>query len=170
MYDTVIKSGLPLIIAGDSAGAAITMACTLRARDSGRTLPTTVLLFSLWVDATMTNPGIAEIEPHDPMLGSEGLIWAAKHWAGDIPIEDPSISPINDSLAGLPRISVYQGGHDIFRPDAEAFVAKAQAAGTHADIHIYPDAFHVFVGAPQLPEARAALAHANQIVSTNIDK
>lgn len=170
LYDTITTSGLPLVIAGDSAGAAIVMACTLRARDEQRTAPAAVLLFSPWVDASMTNPDIAAIERRDPMLGSEGLRWAAERWAGTRTTTDPWISPINDSLENLPQIAVFQGGTDIFAPDAKRFVDKAVAAGTTAEFHLYPDAFHVFVGAPQLPEAREALTRAATIISSVTSK
>lgn len=165
LYDDVTASGRPLVVAGDSAGAAIAMACTLRARDDHRTAPAAVLLFSPWVDASMTNPDIARIEHHDPMLGSEGLRWAAERWAGSRPTTDAWISPINDSLEDLPRMVVFQGGADIFAPDAQRFVDKALAAGTAAEFHLYPDAFHVFVGVPQLPEAKEALTRARAAIA-----
>ncbi|MFE1117807.1 alpha/beta hydrolase fold domain-containing protein [Streptomyces rochei] len=85
---------------------------------------------------------------------------------GDRPLEHPWLSPINDSLRDLPLISVFHGERDILYPDAKKMVAKAKAAGTNAEINLYPDAFHVFVGLPHLPESRAALAHAREIIKT----
>ncbi|GLJ62016.1 MULTISPECIES: alpha/beta hydrolase [Microbacterium] len=99
------------------------------------------------------------------MLGSDGLRWAADRWAGTRPTTDPWISPINDTLEGLPPIAVFQGGNDMFAPDAQCFVDKAVAAGTRAGLHLYPDAFHVFVGVPQLPEAREALSCAAEKIA-----
>lgn len=164
------ESMLPVVIAGDSAGAAIATACASRARDHGRQLPTAIILFSPWVDASMTNPAIAGIESTDPMLGRGGLVWAAQRWAGDLSVADPVISPIRDTLAGLPPISVFQGGRDIFSPDAAAFVEKATAAGTRAELHFYPDAFHVFVGLPVLPESRSALTRAARTVAAAVSQ
>jgi acetyl esterase/lipase len=157
-------TGVPLVVAGDSAGGGLTMASAARARDSGRNLPAALLLFSPWVDASMTNPKIRPIEPRDPILASAGLLWCAEQWAGELGVDHPWISPLNDSLDGLPPIAVFQGGQDIFLPDAEAFAAKALAAGTDTEIHVYPDAFHVFVGLPQLPESRHALSRATAII------
>lgn len=107
----------------------------------------------------------AAIEPKDPMLGRAGLRWAAERWAGTRSVTDPWVSPINDSLEGLPRIAAFQGGTDIFAPDARRFVEKAVAAGTAAEFDLYPDAFHVFVGVPQLPEAREARARAREVIA-----
>ncbi|MFZ3565947.1 alpha/beta hydrolase fold domain-containing protein [Streptomyces sp. BH097] len=166
LYDSLTESGLPVITAGDSAGGSLAMALTIRARDEHRPLPDAVLLFSPCADATLTNPDIPAIEPRDPMVGSEGARWAMRRWAGDRPLEHPWLSPVNDSLRALPRISVFHGERDILCPDAKKMVAKAKAAGTDAEINLYPDAFHVFVGLPQLPESRAALAHARAIIKT----
>ena len=107
----------------------------------------------------------AAIEPKDPMLGRAGLRWAAERWAGTRSVTDPWVGPINGSLEGLPRIAVFQGGTDIFAPDARRFVEQAVAAGTTAEFDLYPDAFHVFVGVPQLPEAREALARAREVIA-----
>ncbi|WP_411576635.1 alpha/beta hydrolase fold domain-containing protein [Streptomyces mutabilis] len=88
---------------------------------------------------------------------------------GDRLLEHPWLSPINDSLRDLrdlPLISVFHGERDILYPDAKKMVAKAKAASTNAEINLYPDAFHVFVGLPHLPESRAALAHAREIIKT----
>ncbi|MEU0360481.1 alpha/beta hydrolase [Streptomyces cyaneofuscatus] len=100
------------------------------------------------------------------MPGSEGLRWAVRRWAGDQPLQHPWLSAVNDSLRALPRISVFHGERDILCPDAEKMVAKAKAAGTDAEINLYPDAFHLFVGVPQLSESRAALARAREIIKT----
>ncbi|MEV8243560.1 MULTISPECIES: alpha/beta hydrolase fold domain-containing protein [Streptomyces] len=164
LYDSLTASGLPVIAAGDSGGGALAMALVIRARDEHLPLPDAVLLFSPCADATLTNPDIPVIEPRDPMLGREGALWAMRRWAGDRPLRHPWLSPVNDSLRALPRICVFHGERDILCPDAKKMVAKAKAVGTNAEINLYPDAFHVFVGVPQLPESRAALAHAREII------
>lgn len=166
LYDRITTSGLPVVLAGDSAGGAITLTTTVRARDEHLVRPAAVLLFSPWVEATMTNPAIADIEPHDPMLGPAGLRWCAERWAVNTRLDDPRISPLNDHLSDLPPISVYQGGLDVFAPDVAAFARKAAEAGTHVQLHSYPDAFHVFVGVPAFPESTEALNDAADIVAS----
>lgn len=166
VYDGLASSGLPLVVAGDSAGGTLAVASVLRARDEGLGSPAAVLLFAPWVDARMTNPAIADIEAHDPVLGRAGLVWAAQKWAGGRPLTDPWLSPLTDTLAGLPPLAVFQGGVDIFAPDVQLFAEKAAAAGTPVELHLYPDAFHVFVAVPQLPEAKEALARAQEIIAS----
>ncbi|WP_051720311.1 alpha/beta hydrolase fold domain-containing protein [Streptomyces sp. NRRL F-2799] len=150
----------PVFLAGDSCGAGLAVGQAIRCRDEGLRPPAGLILFSPWVDVTMTNPGIARLTAHDPMLAPEGLAAAGRDWAGPRAVTDPLISPLHDTLADLPPTWIYQGGHDIFLPDAEAFAAKANAAGTPTTLHVWPSAFHVFVGAGWTPEARRALADA----------
>lgn len=124
-----------------------------------------LLLFSPWVDITMTNSAIVDVAPRDPLLAVPGLIWAGRQWAGELRVTDPRISPLFDTLRALPPLFVYQGGRDIFLPDAKRFTARATAAGSSTQLRIFPDAFHVFVGLPILPESRRALRHAGLVIT-----
>ncbi|MDX3640823.1 alpha/beta hydrolase [Streptomyces sp. MB09-02B] len=150
----------PVFLAGDSAGAGLVVGQAIRCRDEGLRPPDGLLLFSPWVDVTMTNPGIAALIDLDPMLAPAGLAAAGRDWAGARSVTDPLVSPLHDTLKDLPPTYIYQGGHDIFLPDVERFAAKAQAAGTHVDLRVWPTAFHVFVGAGWTREARQALSDA----------
>ncbi|GMA28209.1 alpha/beta hydrolase fold domain-containing protein [Arenivirga flava] len=113
-----------LVLAGDSAGAGLALAWTQRRRDAGERLPDALQLFSPWLDTTMTNPGIAALEP-DPMLDRERLIASARSWARDRALDDPLISPGLGDLAGLPPTVVHQGGRDLLHPDALRFGRRA---------------------------------------------
>lgn len=148
-----------LLLAGDSAGAGLALAWTQRRRDAGERVPDALQLFSPWLDATMTNEGIAALEP-DPMLDRERLIAAARSWAGDRDLTDPLISPGLGDLAGLPPTVVHQGGHDLLHPDALRFGRRARAAGSPVEVRSYPDGFHDFAAAWWTAEARAALSSA----------
>ncbi|MFF7967023.1 alpha/beta hydrolase [Streptomyces sp. NPDC007903] len=162
VYRTVVQRAgdHPVFLAGDSCGAGLSVGLAIRCRDEGLRPPAGLLLFSPWVDVTMTTPGIAALTGLDPMLAPAGFVAAGRDWAGDRSVTDPLVSPLHDTLKDLPPISIYQGGHDILLPDAEKFAAKARAAGTHVDLHLWPTAIHVFVGAGWTPEARQALRDA----------
>ncbi|MFH9428252.1 alpha/beta hydrolase fold domain-containing protein [Streptomyces sp. NPDC017615] len=162
VYETVVQrtGDHPVFLAGDSCGAGLSVGLAIRCRDEGLRPPSGLLLFSPWLDVTMTNPGIAALTGLDPMLAPAGFVAAGRDWAGDRSVTDPLVSQLHDTLKDLPPISIYQGGHDILLPDAEKFAAKARAAGTHVDLHLWPTAIHVFVGAGWTTEARQALRDA----------
>ncbi|MDH6180037.1 monoterpene epsilon-lactone hydrolase [Microbacteriaceae bacterium SG_E_30_P1] len=155
-------TGRPLFIAGDSAGAALALGLAISKR---ATTLAGLILFSPWVDATMSNPAIQAVLPSDPMLVPEVLRAAGAAWAGSRDPRDLLISPINDTLAGLPPIAIYQGARDIFLPDAERFAEKARQAGTDVTLRVYADAFHDFVGAGWTPEAKDAFRRVADVIT-----
>lgn len=159
IYDRLLveKPGVRLFLAGDSSGGALALGQTMRLRDAGRSLPARVILISPWLDATMSNPKVTALEPRDRMLGRAGLVEAGRWWAGNHDPRSPLVSPIFGDLENLPPVHMYQGAWDLFAADAQDVTDNIRAAGGEADLHLYPDAFHVFVGAPWTPEARAAL-------------
>ena len=158
-------SGRPLFLAGDSAGAGLALGLAITNRATGAVPLAGLILFSPWVDVTMSNPAIEAVLPSDPMLHPASQLAAGTAWAGGRDLRDPLISPLYDSLAGLPPIAIYQGAKDILLPDAERFAEKAREAGADVTLHVYPDAFHDFVGAGWTPEAKDAFRSVAAIIA-----
>ncbi len=142
-----------VVLCGDSAGGNLALVQALRYRDLGLPPPAHVILFAPWVDVTMSHPDIPAI--HDPMLWTAELVETGRWWAGSVDPRDPRVSPLHADLRGLPPIQLYQGTDDLFLPDARVLRDRVQAAGGRIDLHETAGAFHVFMAATFLPEARA---------------
>ncbi|PPF79448.1 hypothetical protein C5B96_12635 [Subtercola sp. Z020] len=153
-----------VFLAGDSAGGALALGQAMRYRDAGLTPPAALLLFSPWVDATLSNPEVPALAKLDPMLGVGGLAAAGRWWADDLDPRSPMVSPLFGDLGGLPPVFSYQGGRDLLAADARELTRKVIATGGRAELRLYTKAFHVFVGAPWTPEARRALRHAASVL------
>ena len=69
----------PTILMGDSAGGTLVLALAIRLRDSGGGTPAGVVTLSPWLDATLDEEGVADLEASDPMLAESGLR-AAGRW------------------------------------------------------------------------------------------
>lgn len=141
--------------AGDSAGAGLALAVTQTLPECGLPMPDRLILLSPWLDITMSNPQIRQVEQRDPWLSSAGLIEVGRAWAGGDNPRDPRLSPINGPIAGLPPLDLYIGTADIFDPDARALREQAEQAGVAFRLTEVDDAFHVYALAP-VPEARTA--------------
>ena len=145
-----------VVLAGDSAGGGLALGMTMDMRGRALPLPAMLVLFSPWLDVTMSNPEAAAIAPRDLVLGLEGLRLAGSWWArGDDP-RSPRVSPLFGELGGLPPIVVFQGTDDVFLPDVRLLRDRVLAAGGDLTLHETPGAFHVFVAATVTPEARTA--------------
>ena len=145
----------PACLVGDSAGGQIALSAALLARDRyGVALPRTVLIAPA-LDLGLTNPGIEEIAPTDPWLAVDGARVLADYWRGDLPLEDPLVSPLFGDLAGLGPLTVFIGTRDILLPDAHLLADKARAAGVGVTLYEERGLVHVHPLTPT-PEGRAA--------------
>ncbi|NQX36071.1 alpha/beta hydrolase [Herbiconiux sp. VKM Ac-2851] len=172
-------AGREVFVAGDSAGAGLALAHTIVRRDRGGELPDGLLLFSPWLDATMSNPAVPRLERLDPTLAAAGLVHCAELWTRGGDIAGRLVSPLNDSLERLPPTFVYQGTHDVFAADARRFARKAEQlarrqpppaqdarpAPSAVELRLYRGGFHDFVGATFTPESRRALGHAASVLA-----
>ncbi|QIS40074.1 alpha/beta hydrolase fold domain-containing protein [Clavibacter capsici] len=150
---------------GDSAGGQIALSTAMELRDRGVPAPRDVVLLSPALDLSFTDPLIARIQPTDPWLAVDGMRAAVESWRGDLPVEDPRVSPIHGSLAGLGRITVFTGTHDILFADARALERKAAAVGHPVRIHVEPNLLHVYALMPIPEGARARDAMVELLVA-----
>lgn len=87
-----------LTLLGDSAGGGLALGLTQVLEANHLPQPGNIILLSPWLDLTMSNPGIPNIESVDPTLGALGLIEMGRAWAGATDPKDPRLSPINGSM------------------------------------------------------------------------
>ena len=114
---------------GDSAGGGMTVAVALQLRDRGLAAPYRTVLISPWLDVSLTAPDIPALAAKDPFLAPAGLVAAGELYRGELPAEDPRVSPINGDLSRLGPITLLSGTHDILHSDAKRFVPLAKKAG-----------------------------------------
>lgn len=159
-YDLLLANGIPperIVIAGDSAGGGLTLACMLALKASGTPLPAGAVLFSPWTDLTGSGESIKSRADVDPMISPALLDPMAALYRGNADAADPGISPLFADHAGLPPLLIQVGDHEILLDDSTRLASAAEAAGVAATLEIYEEGFHVFQTMPNLPEAAEAL-------------
>lgn len=159
-YDALLSDGVAperLAIGGDSAGGGLTVATLVAVRDSGRPLPAGGVCISPWLDLELTGASMEECVDTDPMVARRGLERMGEWYAGDLPHDDPRVSPARAELSGLPPLLVHVGAAELLRDDVLAFAEKARAAGVDVDCVSWPEMLHVWhMFAPRLPAATEA--------------
>jgi acetyl esterase/lipase len=83
---------LPTLLMGDSAGGALVLALATRLRDGGGHRPAGVGTLSPWLDATLDEEEVVDLDASDPMLAESGLRAAGRWWSGAQP-EGPDCEP-----------------------------------------------------------------------------
>jgi acetyl esterase/lipase len=144
---------LPVILMGDSAGGALVLAIAARLGDRPGSRPAAVVALCPWLDATLDEKAVRDLEPTDPMLAESGLRSAGRLWAGVRNPKDPVVSPVNAPLDDLPPIDVYIGDRDILRPAVDALAQRADAQGVDLHVHETTAMFHVWM-TRAIPEGR----------------
>lgn len=157
-YRWLLGQGIPpdaIVIAGDSAGGALTLGTCQRARDQGLPLPAGLLMLSPGLDATFSTPSQSENEGKDPMFRHAGLVYLRDLTlgSGEDPA-DPMLSPGRASLAGLPPMRFDVGTTELLRDDSRLAARKAQEQGSAAVLREWPSMAHVFQIISWLPETR----------------
>ncbi|WP_053335723.1 alpha/beta hydrolase fold domain-containing protein [Salinispira pacifica] len=149
------KANSPVWYAGDSAGGgiALTMAVRSTEKDLGN-VPEGIILFSPWLDISMSNQKIADIEEDDLMLSVPALKAFGKWLAGSADPKNPLVSPLYSEFPPLGPVYVFQGTADILWPDSRLAARILASSGTPVQYFEYTSAFHVFMAADFLPESR----------------
>ncbi|WP_051872089.1 alpha/beta hydrolase fold domain-containing protein [Streptomyces sclerotialus] len=145
-------------LGGDSAGGGLALGQAVAYRDAGVAPPRRILLFSPWLDLTMSHPALPALEPLDPLLRTGDLIEAGRLWANGADPRDPLLSPQFAEVTGLPPVHVFQGGRDLFAADARLLAERLAAAGNGGTFTFEPEGEHVYVSAVWTPESRRSLA------------
>ena len=107
-------------------------------------------------------PDIPALAAKDTELAPAGLAAAGEMYRGDLPADDPRVSPINGDLSGLGPITLFSGTHDLLHSDAKRFVPLAKEAGVAIDYHEASDMLHEYplLPIPEGKHARQAIARA----------
>jgi acetyl esterase/lipase len=158
-YDALLGSGLradQIVVAGDSAGAALAMALLLRLRLRQRDLPAGAALLSPGADLDVSDPGIAARAGVDPMLRPAWLRQAFGAYA--CPPDALEHRPLAVDLGGFPPVLIQVGSDEILLGDAQRLAAHAHACGVDCRLEVHEQRWHVFqLQGAQLATARAAI-------------
>jgi monoterpene epsilon-lactone hydrolase len=144
-----------IVIMGDSAGGGLALALAQAAQAAGLPQPGHIVLLSPWLDLTMSDPATLAHQAHDPVLKPEAALAAARMYAGDLPLEDPRISPIYGAVRGLAPVTVLTGTRDMLNPDARRFAARMLSEGQSIELVEHAGMVHAWMLLP-MPEAHLA--------------
>jgi acetyl esterase/lipase len=154
-----------IVVVGDSAAGGLLMTVLLALRERGLEMPAGAALLCPWVDLT----GRTQRPPQDsPLVFSPEMAHRlAQAYLAGHPVDDPLLTPLQTSLAGLPPLLIQAASGDAVLQEAQLLARHATQCGVDASITVYPvptHDFHVFWSF--LPEARDAIDQLGRFVRT----
>ena len=135
-----------LVMMGDSAGGGITLALAEKISQNNIQLPSKTILISPWLNVTLTNEKIKEVQKNDKDLNKEKLLIAGISYARDEEgMKTYLVNPINGPLSKLKNVIIYTGTYDILNPDTHLLQEKAKKEGIDIQIKEYEQAPHIWI-------------------------
>ncbi len=121
-----------LIVMGDSAGGGMALALMEKvgeesSKEKSKKVPSKTILISPWLDVTMTNPKIKQVQEKDKMLNQELLKLAGISYAGaEEETKNYLVSPLYGPIQYVNNLVIYTGTNDILNPDVQILQEKAK--------------------------------------------
>ncbi len=169
-YQWVIDQGVSpknILIAGDSAGAGLTLATLISLRDKSEPLPAMALCISPWTDLTLTGSSLTTNAKIDPYI-SHDLLKLGAHYIAESEAQLPLISPLYADLKGLPPLLIHAGTDEVLLSDSTRLAEAARNAGVKVTIKIWERMWHDFhLWAPYVPEANQAIEEIREFVKNH---
>jgi acetyl esterase/lipase len=160
VYTRLLDDGLgpeTIVIAGDSAGGALTLALAMTLRDRGIAAPAAIGLICPWADLAKDVDG-RRPAARDPLITPSMAAEWAPRYVGEHDPRLATVSPVYGDMAGLPPIVMHSAGDDPLRIDADKIETALGATGS-LDHRRFDDLWHVFhLQADVLAEADEAIA------------
>lgn len=164
--------GVPLIVAGDSAGGNISAVMTLWARDkAGPKIDYQVLIYPV-TDCDLTTPSCLAPE-NQLLLSRDTMIWFWNHYLADEEArKHPDASPLRaGSHAGLPPALIYVAEYDPLHDEGVAYAEALEAAGVTVTLEEAKGQMHAyFQMAKLLPGQEAGMRlvahHINDFIAS----
>ena len=154
-----------IVFMGDSAGGGLALGFTQQLRDENKMQPEQIIIFSPWLDVTMSNPLLEILDKKDNLLSINGLKNAGQKYAADLDLKDFRVSPVYGDLTGLCRISLFTGTRDLLNADAQKFKQRMKEQKISFNYFEYPDMFHDWVIITSLKESLDVIDKVDKLVN-----
>jgi acetyl esterase/lipase len=153
-------------LGGDSAGGGLALALMSALLRRGQR-PRAAVLFSPWVDLTLSGDSLRTNARADPLLPVVRVEELVDIVAGPADRRDPRLSPLFAPYPAPPPSLIQASRTEILLDDSRRMATRLRAAGGQVRLDLWSDTPHVWqILDGWIPEARAALTQAGAFVQS----
>lgn len=161
------ESGKQIIVMGDSAGGGLSLLLGQKlSKESIKPKPSKYILYSPWVDLSMTNPLIDDYCDQDVILDKEALIKAGALFSACESLLSPKVSPLYGSFDDLDNVLIFCSNAELLEPDCNTLYKKLVGLNKQVTITQFDGMPHVWNLMP-VKEAKEVLAQTIQFILSN---
>jgi epsilon-lactone hydrolase len=161
VFDALIEAGYTMediAIYGESAGGGLVASTVLNLRDQNKGMPAAAVFWSPNTDLSSRDDSTVTLDPDDPVLTYSTLVVnGSKAYAGDVPVDDPRVSPLYADLSkGFSPALIVVGTKEMLLSSSVRFYQALEAAGQSVKLDVHEGMWHAF---PEygLPESKLAI-------------
>jgi acetyl esterase/lipase len=169
IYHWLIDEGYSprkIVIAGDSAGGALTLGTLLQARTAGLPLPACAVLLSPGIEV-LHLPEIGSLKAGASLSPDSITAFRESFRAHEQP-HHPISGLLQGDLGGLPPLLFQVGTDELLYDEVRRVAGRAEAAGVPTALEIYEGMPHVFQVNYSLPESKRAIAKVAEFIKQNV--
>ena len=133
----------PLLVGGDSAGGGLAAALGVYAASQGAPRIDAALLYSPWVDMTITAASFKDNAETDLLFPEASAQTASDTYMQDFDLKHPIASPLFADLAAFPSAFINVGDIETLRDDSVSLHEKLLAAGVRSELLVVAGMEHV---------------------------
>lgn len=166
-YKILLESHDDIVIAGDSAGAALAMGLMQEINALNLSKPKALVLFSPFADVSCSTDTMESHAERDPMLTPHVLKTLGKLYAGDKDTQDPDVSSLFGDFKDFAPSIIIVGSEEVLLGDSLRLEQKLKAENIPYKLSIYDGLWHVFpMHANLLKRSRDALKEARDFINS----
>lgn len=157
-YLLIEHDAADIVLAGDSAGAGLSLSLLVQIREAGLPMPAAAVLLSPYADLAVTGESVDSNTASCAMFSGDAIRRAAATYLADAPPMDARASPLYAEYAGFPPMLIYVSDNEVLRDDGLRVAERAAAAAVPTDLRVWRGQPHVWpLFVPMLPEARQVM-------------
>lgn len=160
-----------IAIGGDSAGGGLSLALTLKLRDSAEQLPGCLWLSSPWVDLTLSGATLATRDSVDPLIHKGYLAELVDAYLGGSGVDrrDARVSPLYGNLRAIPPTLIQVGSAETLLDDAVRLAGALGTADVGVTLEVWPHMIHAWaLWNARLESGQQALASAGSFIHRHV--
>lgn len=158
-----------IAIGGDSAGGGLCLSLIHLLLAEGQAVPACAVVFSPWVDMTLSGASLTTMALRDAYLPAERAAEVRDGYLAGADPRDPRASPLFGGFRGGPPVLIQASGVEILTSDAERMAAHLEAEGVAVTLDLRPNPPHVWqMFHDYLPEADRALDRAADFLRAHL--
>lgn len=158
------QSKLRVILMGDSSGGGLALSYSEYLSLKYLLIPEKIILFSPWLDISLSSKDIEKYEKKDPMLSIKPLREMGLIWANGLPLNDYKVSPLYGNIDNIKCLTIFVGTREILYPEIMTFYENSKQYNNNVNIIVGKNMNHVYPIFP-IKEAKKAFSIICKIIN-----